>query len=156
MWRRRGPQGAAARLHGKPKATLPPGTPVVCATQEGSAGFPETTKYLVLRPLPGSRLRRQAGADRARLSAAGMPGLEATSDVLAFLDIDLRAFLALANPTDRVRPHRTNYVEWSVAKKRGGTRIICSPKPRLKAAQRKIKEEILDRAPLSDVAHGFV
>jgi RNA-directed DNA polymerase len=40
-------------------------------------------------------------------------------------------------------------------KRRGGRRLIESPKRTLKAAQRRILREILDRVPPHDAAHGF-
>ena len=82
--------------------------------------------------------------------------METPDDLFRWLALDLRQAVALANPADRVRPGKGNYAEWTVRKRRGGVRIICSPKPRLKAVQGKIKSEILDRAAPHDAAHGFV
>jgi len=97
----------------------------------------------------------QAPCDVARLSAAGLPILESTENLLKWLKVDLKRAVALANPANRVRPRKTNYGEWTVPKKSGGARVICSPKPRLRAIQRRIKSEILDRAGLHDAVHGF-
>lgn len=133
----------------------PPGSWLKCGLLVGEAGFP-TERPLRKRPLPGSKRVRQAAGDAPRLSSAGMPILKDTREVLRWLGMDLKALVALADPTDRIRPNRTNYVEWSVPKKRHGVRIICAPKRRLRAVQRKIKAEILDRASLHPAAHGFV
>ncbi|MBN2563349.1 MAG: RNA-directed DNA polymerase [Phycisphaerae bacterium] len=134
-----------------------PGAWKRCDKREGAdAGFPRAKDAERLKPLPGFKKHRQAPADRGRLVASGLPVLESTDDVLAWLGLDLRSFLALADPGDRIRPGKTNYVEWTVPKKRHGVRIICSPKPRLKAVQHRIKDEILDHIVPHEAAHGFV
>lgn len=132
-----------------------PGSWLKGAWHAGEAGFPREGP-IRKRPLPGSKRVRQAAGDAARLTSAGMPVLGDTRDVLRWLGMDLKSLVALADPTDRIRPKRTNYAEWAVPKKRYGVRIICAPKPRLKAVQRRIKAEILDRAALHPAAHGFV
>lgn len=107
------------------------------------------------RPLPGSRLRTQAPPDIQRLRTMNLPELKDTGDVLGWLDLTISELVPLANPGDRTPP-KSNYVEWAVKKKRGGVRILCAPKQRLKRVQRKIKEKILDRIPVDDCVHGFV
>ena len=152
---RRKAEKAARRLRRRALG-LPRGPDIACGERAGSVGFPESARIDLLRSLPGARVLPQSPSQRQKLAAHGLPILETTNDVLKFLQLDLRAFLALANPSDRIRPNRTNYFEWSVPKKRGGVRIICAPKPRLKAVQKRIKTEILDHVPLHDAAHGFV
>jgi len=127
---------------------------VRCADRAGAAGYPAANPD---RPalLPSSPSFPQAPAQKERLSAAGVPLLETAGDMMRWLKIDVRRAVALANPANRVRPRKTNYGEWTVPKKRGGVRVICSPKPRLRTIQRKIKAEILDRAALHDAVHGF-
>lgn len=48
--------------------------------------------------------------------------------------------------------HRYDFVP----KRTGPPRLIEEPKPRTKAIQRKILDEILARVPIHDAAHGFV
>jgi hypothetical protein len=126
--------------------------------RNGDVGYPVPypNQDNVFKPSPRNRSIRQNPGDPGRLHSLGMPVLHSTVDLLAWLDLDFRAFLALADPSNRIRPGKSNYVEWCVPKKRGGLRIICSPKPRLKSVQLKIKESILDRAPVHLSAHGFV
>ncbi len=38
----------------------------------------------------------------------------------------------------------------------GGLRLIEAPKPRLKMAQRKLLQQLLERVPVHEAAHGFV
>jgi hypothetical protein len=51
--------------------------------------------------------------------------------------------------------HVRNYRYQWLAKRTGGWRLIESPKPWLKAIQRRILHGILDRIPPHDAAHGF-
>lgn len=133
-----------------------PGTWTPCGEQVGEAGFPQVPDVERIKPLPGSKQYRQAASDGTRLRNLGLPVLNTTNDLLRWLDLDLRPFLALANPADRLRPRKANYIEWTVPKKRHGIRVICSPKPRLKAVQHRIQTEILDRVEPHEAAHGFV
>jgi RNA-directed DNA polymerase len=107
------------------------------------------------RPLPGARLRTQAPPNLERLRSLQLPELKNTDDVLRWLDLTLSQLVPLANASDRTLK-KTNYIEWTAKKKRGGVRVLCAPKPRLKRIQRKIKEEILDRIAVDDCVHGFV
>jgi RNA-directed DNA polymerase len=49
----------------------------------------------------------------------------------------------------------SHYSYCVVAKKSGSLRLIESPKPRLKAMQRKILSSILERVPVHSAVHGF-
>ncbi len=53
-------------------------------------------------------------------------------------------------------PQLTHYHYRVLAKKSGAIRLIEAPKPRLKALQRQILTQILDRIPPHPAAHGFV
>lgn len=48
-----------------------------------------------------------------------------------------------------------HYVQFDVPKRAGGTRTILAPRRRLKALQRAVLRELVDRLPVSDHAHGF-
>ncbi len=117
--------------------------------RDGKTGYPVPKQNALecFKPAPRNRTLRQAPGDPGRLKSYGMPVLHSTDELLRWLNLDFRSFIALADPSNRVRPGKSNYVEWSVPKKRRGIRIICSPKPRLKAVQSKIKVAILDRPP---------
>lgn len=49
-----------------------------------------------------------------------------------------------------------HYHQFSFPKKSGGTRQIWAPLPNMKAMQKWILENILDRVPTHDAAHGFI
>jgi retron-type reverse transcriptase len=49
----------------------------------------------------------------------------------------------------------SHYVRFLLPKKTGGTRLISAPLPRLKAAQAWVLENILEKVPVHEAAHGF-
>ncbi len=53
-------------------------------------------------------------------------------------------------------PQRSHYVQFEVPKRRGGMRVLASPKRDMRAAQSWILEHILTKVPLHEAAHGFV
>lgn len=124
-------------------------------SREGEVGFPKPDDNRTAL-LPNSNRLNQSPGDLAKLRAAGLPILRSQDELFNWLGIPLRQAVAMANPADRIRPRKTNYAEWTVPKKHSGVRVICSPKPRLKAVQHKIKTEILDHVVSHDAAHGFV
>ncbi|MBY0502844.1 MAG: reverse transcriptase family protein [Bryobacteraceae bacterium] len=64
---------------------------------------------------------------------------------------DLRGMTRQA-PTEALRHYRYHVI----VKRHGNLRLIEAPKPRLKAIQRQILTEMLDRVPPHEAAHGFV
>ncbi len=92
--------------------------------------------------------------DEERLRAHNLPVLNSARALSLAMDIDVGElrFLAYANPVSSV----THYVHFEVPKRRGGTRTISAPMPRLKAVQRWILDNFLSRIPVHDCAHGFV
>lgn len=93
--------------------------------------------------------------------AWGVPELRTTAAVAEWIGVAADRLLWLADARGMLqgvagtRLHHYNYRV--VPKRRGGVRIIESPKAELKAAQRRILAGILDRVPsYYDAAHGFV
>jgi hypothetical protein len=89
-----------------------------------------------------------------RAKANGMPALE-SAETLA---------KALGVPVSRLRWfafHRevdtgTHYQSWQIPKRDGGQRTITAPKKELKAAQRWVLANVVERLPVHGAAHGFV
>jgi len=50
----------------------------------------------------------------------------------------------------------SGYVEFEIAKAKGGTRKIAAPRKVLRAVQRKILDQILAKVPVHEACHGFV
>jgi retron-type reverse transcriptase len=91
--------------------------------------------------------------DAARLERQGLPKLE-TPEVLAqALGLTVGQLRGLCYA--RTVYTRTNYVRFALPKKTGGLRIISAPLPRLKAAQHWVLQNVLEKLPVHEVAHGF-
>jgi retron-type reverse transcriptase len=97
-------------------------------------------------------LGRKTGDDAA-LAKRGLALLHDAAEVArsAGLTVGQLRFLAYARKVSRV----SHYKSFKIKKKTGGERLISAPMPRLKALQRWILENVLDKVPLHAAAHGF-
>ncbi len=96
----------------------------------------------------------------AQFADLDVPRLATVGDLAAWLDLDIHQLKWFA---DARRQHRRtaepllqHYAYAFAAKRSGPPRLIESPKPMLKAIQRRILRGILDKVPVHDSAHGFV
>ncbi len=91
--------------------------------------------------------------ERDRLEVLGLPVLATAEEIAGAMGITISAlrFLTFNRPVSTVN----HYARFQVPKKTGGVRLISAPMPRLKTAQRWLLENILDRVPAHDAAHGF-
>jgi retron-type reverse transcriptase len=92
--------------------------------------------------------------DEARLEAQGLPALSSPLLLAERMGLTLPQLRRLA--FQRRVSRTTHYVRFRVPKKTGGERVISAPMPQLKAAQRWILENVLEKVPVHDAAHGFV
>ena len=102
-------------------------------------------------------------SDRARRRTPRQPGRPTVVDELGLPQLaraaDVAALLGVADLAPLMRPGTgpgSGYVEFEVAKARGGTRRIAAPRAELRRVQRAILDQILARVPLHDACHGFV
>lgn len=88
-----------------------------------------------------------------------IPSLLFALDVADWAGVEWSHLLWFADPKRLQRrntaPKLQHYRQRWIAKRNGAPRLIESPKSRLKAIQRKILHEILDRIPAHEAAHGF-
>lgn len=93
-------------------------------------------------------------SDAEKLERLGLPLLSNAADLASFLEIDLRRlrWLTFHRETSTV----THYRQFAIPKKRGGERVIASPRPALRAAQERIREGILRQISPEDAAQAFV
>ncbi len=89
-----------------------------------------------------------------RLQQNEMPVIETDRALAHFLQIEYRTLRYLTYHRDVVT--FDNYFRFEIPKKSGGMRQIAAPKTQLKAAQRKILDQILQKAKISDHSHGFI
>ena len=99
-------------------------------------------------------------APASALAGLPVPELQTPGDLAAWLDLSIEQIDWLAD-VRRGHAHaateQLHHYTYAFVKRRvGAPRLIESPKPRLKAVQRRILHEILDCAPPHLAAHGFV
>jgi hypothetical protein len=136
---------------------------------------PETLKRVLLRSPFFRRKPRGKAAGVPKLAAVLEPPLFAPAAPFTGLNIPrlatagaLAEWLGVSGAaldwlSDERRFHsgagapKLQHYFYSFVPKRDGTcRLLEAPKPRLKAIQRRILHEILDRVPVHGAAHGFV
>ena len=89
-----------------------------------------------------------------RLQANELPVLSTPADVAEVLELSIPRLRWLAWHSEA--PTRVHYFHFSVPKKSGGQRQLSAPHRDLAAAQQWILDNILNRLPTHDAAHGFV
>src|SRR5690606_20452668 len=82
---------------------------------------------------------------RGRLADHGLPEIERIADLAALLGTDAEAITRLTRPGVAAG---APYVEFAVAKARGGQRRIAAPRAELKGVQRRLLDRILSRVPV--------
>ncbi len=107
----------------------------------------------------GRYLDLSQDGDEARLSRFALPAFHTPEQLANWLGIPLGSLAWLVHRfSDNSRPateaEAHYHFRW-LAKRRGGHRLIESPKRKLKGVQRKILADILGRVPPHPVAHGF-
>lgn len=91
--------------------------------------------------------------DPAKLAAAGLPVLTTAAEVAAAIGIEPRelAWLTYHRGASTI----DHYSRFAIPKKRGGTRIISSPKSRLRVGQGWLLRTILEPLPVHEAAMAF-
>ena len=93
-------------------------------------------------------------------AAWNVPAIESIGALADWLNITADELLWFADLKGLAykskHPRLAHYHYRVLAKKSGAIRLIEAPKPRLKALQRQILAQILDRIPPHPAAHGFV
>lgn len=87
-----------------------------------------------------------------------LPALPTSRDLAQWLGVTINELQWFANLKNLPGGEKLRHYRYVVLEKRQGEgkeRLVESPKPRLKALQRRILTGILDRIPPHDAAHGF-
>jgi RNA-directed DNA polymerase len=104
--------------------------------------------------------RRPRFAPAARFAGLDIPKLTTEGDLAAWLELSVEHLEWFADARRQqgrtVIPDLQHYAYHFVPKRNGPPRLIEAPKPRLKAMQRRILNEILDKVPQHECAFGFV
>jgi RNA-directed DNA polymerase len=113
---------------------------------QGDADPPRVRRWLLPEPAMGRR-------------RWPVPEITSLGELAGFLDVGdgELAWLADTRGLERTAADERlrNYRYATIPRRGGPARVIESPKPRLKAIQRRILHEILDWIPAHDAAHGF-
>ena len=88
-----------------------------------------------------------------KLAALGLPLLTSANDVAAAIGIEERELAWLTY--HRGAASLDHYSRFAIPKKRGGTRVISSPKRRLRVAQNWLLEHIVAPLPVHEAAAAF-
>ena len=88
-----------------------------------------------------------------KLAALGLPLLTSASDVAAAIGIEETELAWLTY--HRAASSLDHYSRFAIPKKRGGTRVLSSPKRRLRVAQNWLLEHILAPLPVHEAAAAF-
>ena len=97
---------------------------------------------------------RALATDVELLKARSLPVWEDESEVAGALGMTVQKLRWLA--CHRYDDRLTHYYQYRVPKRSTGFRTIMAPKTTLKSAQRTLLEQLVQRLPVSDHAHGFV
>jgi RNA-directed DNA polymerase len=138
----------------------PPSPWQLAAIMRGSAAFRLLQSRLRRRRIGDPVLDPPQFAPAAALRHLEVPPLATAGDLAAWLGIPVSELEWFA---DTRRGHgRTDvralqhYAYAALSRRNGSPRLIEAPKVRLKAMQRRILGEILDRLPAHPAVHGFV
>lgn len=101
-----------------------------------------------------SDLLHDQSVDEQKLSENNMPLIKTDKELAKLLGITYQELRFLVYHRDVVTTD--HYHRYTVPKRKGGTRNIAAPKPKLKDTQKKILEEILNKVSVSESAHGFI
>ncbi len=94
-----------------------------------------------------------AGGDPAKVAAGGLPELVTAADVARAIGIGTGDLAFLTYHRGSVM--RDHYSRFTIPKKRGGVRVISSPKARLRTAQSYVLKQILEPLPVHAAAMAF-
>ncbi|MCG6155483.1 reverse transcriptase family protein [Rubinisphaera margarita] len=126
------------------------------AANAGSKQYPFAYPYVVS---DGSYLDLTKDTDRERLDRWDLPYFETPTQLAEWFNLPLGQLAWLTDrfsdgkrPVDKSKAHYR--YQWRT-KRSGGYRLIEAPLPLMRQVQEQILDEILDRVPTHDAAHGF-
>jgi RNA-directed DNA polymerase len=127
----------------------------------GSAWFREAAARVVQNPRAVAVVLKPAKfAPADRFAGFGLPRITTPGDLAKWLNISIEHldwFADARNFSHKAAiPILQHYTYRFIPKRNGPPRLVEQPKPRLKAIQRQILHEILNRAPAHPSVHGFI
>jgi RNA-directed DNA polymerase len=102
----------------------------------------------------GQRIAKRKPKKGMGPKTVGLPKLETRADVIAWLGLGDEATVR------KLMRHGTGpgsgYVSFTIKKRSGADRSICAPRAQLRAVQRTILSQLLDKIQVHECCHGFV
>jgi RNA-directed DNA polymerase len=96
---------------------------------------------------------RTLACDAARLEELGLPVWKSEEQLASALGLSLSRLHYFA--CHRLDDQICHYVSFRIPKSSGGSRLIMAPKRELRALQRSLLEQLVEKLPMSEYAHGF-
>lgn len=93
------------------------------------------------------------GGNEAALRDKGLPVLETLSDLAVITGLTNEDLIWLSY--ERAATDADHYSRFEIPKRTGGTRLISSPKPKMRKAQLAINNSILDKLQSSSATYAF-
>ncbi|QNP49514.1 reverse transcriptase family protein [Diaphorobacter aerolatus] len=100
------------------------------------------------------RTRDRAIPDLPRLARHGLPALSSAAQLAESMGVSVAELRFLSFHREVARTH--HYHSFTLPKKTGGERLISAPMPRLKRAQYWVLDNVLNKIPAHEAAHGFL
>jgi len=115
--------------------------------------------YACASPVDGKFWDGRVGGKPERLQKFGLPVFTTPEELAAWLKLPLKKIAWFAdyhghNAGEKVAKKRHYHYAW-IKKRSGGERLIEAPKPLLKAIQKRILNEILNKVPPHPAAHAY-
>ena len=93
------------------------------------------------------------GGDRAELVRRGLPELVTLSDIAEAMKLTTEDIVWLAY--ERSTTDTDHYTRFEIPKRSGGSRLISSPKPKMRLAQSWINQNVLEKLTPSQYCYAF-
>lgn len=156
----RSAEGLAEATLARHPVTPPSETRLAKTVEEAPAFSPFVTAVTKRGALPPVPLDPAVFTPAPAFAALDLPRLATPGDLAAWAGLSTDELDWFADPQERLAHprragHRHYRWRWS-AKRAGGHRLIEAPRPRLKALQRDLLDEILAPVPAHAAAFGFV
>lgn len=119
--------------------------------RESTAQWRKETMPFLGRGVSGGLKYEDGESDK--LTTLGLPVLNNAADVAAAIGVTTSELAFLAY--DRAAASVDHYSRFTIPKKRGGVRVISSPKRRLRVAQGWLLLSILEKLPVHEAAMAF-
>lgn len=117
------------------------------------AAFTSTWAFGIFATDRSERRAPKRPAREAAFAQYGLPALRDPAAVAALVGVAPDELARLMRPGTGPG---SGYVEFEIAKAKGGTRRIAAPRMPLRKVQRAILDKILAKVPMHDACHGFV